>query len=163
MKYEPKKKLGETLVASVVFGVLKRGIKVCYKHDNRVKSTFDRLPDGYVLSLRVLPEKPVMLLKKVDGKIVNAKKGETPDLDVCFKNIDVAMPVLLGQMGIADTYKHSAIITYGSVGDTVEIVECLNIVESYLFPAFITSKIMNTTYAKEVSSLRIYLGVLLGV
>ena len=163
MKYEPKKKIGKLCLASIVFGVLKRGVKVCYKHDSRVRAILDRLPDGYVLALRVLPEKPIMMLKKVEGKIVNAHKGDKIDLEVCFKNVDVAIPVLLGQMAIGDTYKHSSIITYGSVGDTVEIVECLNIVESYLFPKFITSKIMNTTYKKEVSSARIYLGVLLGV
>ena len=163
MKYEPKKKIGKIMLASIVFGVLKRGIKVCYKHDSRVKAILDKLEDGYVLALRVLPEKPLMMLKREGDKIVTAKKDEKIDLEVCFKSIDVAIPVLLGQMAISDTYKHSAIITYGSVGDTVEIVECLNIVESYLFPKFITSKIMNHEYKKEVSSLRIYLGVLLGV
>ena len=163
MKYEPKRKVGKLIIASTVFGVLKRGIKACYKHDSRVRSALGKLRDGYVIALRVLPDKPEMLIKKDGDKIVNAKRDETPDLEVCFKNIDVAMPVLIGKMGIGDTYKHSAIITYGSVGDTVELVECLNIVESYLFPRFITSKIMNNVYDKEVSSMRIYLGVFLGV
>ena len=163
VKVEPKRKYGKCLVANIVFGVLKRGVKACYKHDSRVRAILDKLPDGYVLALRVLPERPIMMLKKTDGKIVNVKKDEHIDLEICFKNIDVAMPVLTGSQGIKDTYKHSSIISYGSIGDTIEIVECLNIVESYLFPKFITSKIMNTTYKKEVSSLRIYLGVLLGV
>ena len=163
MKYEPKRKVCKLIVASTVFGVLKRGIKVCYKHDSRVKNALAKLKDGYVIALRVLPDKPEMLIKKVGDKIVNARRDELIDLEICFKNIDVAMPVLIGKMSIADTYKHSAIITYGSVGDTIELVECLNIVESYLFPKFITSKIMNNNYDKEVSSLRVYLGVLLGV
>lgn len=163
MKYEPKYKVGKAMLAGVIFAVLKGGIKSCAKLDSRVRGIFDAFPEGYVITLRILPGKPCMSLKKLNGKIVNAKKDDIPDLEIAFKNIEVSLPYLLGKRSIRDAYCCSSIATKGSIGDTVRLVECLNIVENYLFPNFITSKILDNDYKKEVSSLRVYLGALFGV
>lgn len=163
MKYEPRMKFGKVLLANVVFGVLKRGLKTCYRLDSKVRDIIKDLPDGYVFTLRILPFKPYFSLKKTGDKLVNVKKDEKIDLELCFKNIEVALPVLTGRQGVEDTYKYSSIITYGNIGDTVKMVECMNIVENYLFPKVITSKILKGKYEKNVSSFRVYLGILFGV
>ena len=104
-----------------------------------------------------------MSIKKSNGKFVGAKREDTPDLEIAFKNIDVAIPYLIGKRSIRDAYCRSSIVTRGSVGDTVALVECFNIVENYLFPNLITSKILDGGYKKQVSSLRMYLGAIFGV
>lgn len=163
MRHEPQYKVGKAMIAGIIFAVLKGGIKSCSRLDSKVKKMLDAFPEGYVITLRILPYKPCMSVKKLNGKIVNAKRDDIPDLEIAFKNIEVALPYLLGKRSIRDAYCYSSIVTRGSIGDTVSLVECLNIVENYLFPNFITSKILDDNYKKEVSSLRVYLGVLLGV
>ena len=163
MRHEPKYKVGKAMLAGIIFAFLKGGMKAASRLDSNVKELIDTFPEGYVITLRILPYKPFMSIKKSNGKFVGAKREDTPDLEIAFKNIDVAIPYLIGKRSIRDAYCRSSIVTRGSVGDTVALVECFNIVENYLFPNLITSKILDGGYKKQVSSLRMYLGAIFGV
>ncbi|MEG2084260.1 MAG: hypothetical protein RRY78_01735 [Clostridia bacterium] len=163
MQYEPKKKHFKTFVAKVVFFVLKRGIKGCYKYDSDVNEMLASLPEGTVFKLGIISNTPNIVLVKENNKLVSSKDANIkPTLEIDFKNVDAAFPLLIGKAGVSQAFAEGRFILRGNVDDAINIAHSMDVVENYLFPRFITKKFIPHKIKKQVSSFKIYAYIVFG-
>lgn len=152
------------LICRIVLYFLARGFKAGYMFDEDVKHEFDRLPENYTILIKSSIKGPNLYLKKTSGGIERCKLNadDNVDLILSFKCIESAFKVFLGQMSVATAYAQHRVTVKGDIADTVSLVICVNLIENYLFPKFITSKIFDILPIKKVSSVKFYRYVLFG-
>lgn len=99
------------------------------------------------------------------GRLTSGKgklSEDEADIVICFKNIEAAFMVMTGRISVAKAFAEHRFIMKGDIFKGMSIVRIMNIVEGYLFPPFISRKILKRIPDKEVSSLRMYRHILLG-
>jgi hypothetical protein len=145
-------KSAKRLLAGVVFAVMGRGLVACARLDSRVAADAAEWPDGTVVTLEIAPRGPRTTVRKRDGRLeaLGGRKDVESTLLVTFKNVDGALPVLLGMKGVLKSFV--------SLG--ISLVRCLHVVEGYLFPDIMTRRILPRPAAREVGHLRAYAGLL---
>lgn len=84
------------------------------------------------------------------------------DMTVTFRSMDAAFLVLSGQIGVAQAYAQHRFALRGSIYDCMTLVHCVDIIESYLFPKFITRKILKRISRKECPAIYVYCRAILG-
>lgn len=149
-------------LVKIIFWFLGNGFEACVKNDSQLKSEISEWPEGTTVNLIVEPDGPYLSLKKEGQslKYKGARKAEKADMDIYFKNMEAAIMMLTGKIGIAKAYCEKRIIIKGDIAFAMSVVRCMNIVEAYLFPEFITKKILKRLPEKEASTLKIYLETL---
>lgn len=158
-----KKRFSNSLkksISKIVLFFLCRGFKVLYKKDSRIKYELDNLEDGFVLELKTSTNGPKMIIKKENNDIFKLKNTEKADISICFKSIDVAFLVLTGRLGVARAYAEHRFTLKGDIAIGMAIVRCVDLVESYLFPKFITKHILKEVPKREKNMLSIYRTIL---
>lgn len=161
----PAKKRLKLILARVILWFLGRGIEAAAALDHKIREEIAGWPESMTMLMTVRPRGPSLTMGVRNGKLVCLGPKETDaDFAVYFKNIDSALLVLTGQVGIDRAYAEHRfamkgdIITYG-----MPLVRSLYRVEAYLFPSFITRKILKKIPGKQTSSLRVYLKALSGI
>ena len=161
----PGTKFWKRTIASLVFWFLGRAIRAAVRLDPIVRKEFNSWNDSATIILKINDFGPALGLQKQGEKLVkiNAKKLTTGDLVIYFKNVDTAVLILLGHIGVADGFAQHRFLVKGDIGFSLSFVRILYIVEDYLFPSFITKKILKQKPKKGSSRLKIYLATLLGI
>jgi hypothetical protein len=149
-------------VAGAVFVFLGRGLAAAAKHDSRVRGEVGSWPEGTVLVIGVAPDGPRMTVRKSGGKLeyLGGASSLTPTIEVEFKSIDVALPVLIGMKGMLQAFAEHRSILKGDIGLGMSIVRSLHIVEGYLFPDVIGKRVLPRAPHREVSRLAVYASTL---
>lgn len=156
--------MGANLI-HIIFYVLGKGFAGCNKYDKRVSSEVAEWVEGTTVLLGVAFNGPSLLLKKQDGKIIMLKPEtiKSPDVAIYFKSIQGALLVVTGRIGIWQAYAEHRFTLKGDIFFSMSVVRCMDSIENYLFPPFITNKILRRRPTKSVSSLKIYRTILFGV
>lgn len=159
---KPGKKRFKTALAKIILFFLGRGFKVCASMDSRIKHEVGCLDDGMTIMMRVDPNGPCMAVRKISGKLeyIGSSCLDDADMSIYFKNIEAAILVLTGQIGIAQAYAEHRFTLKGDIALGMSVVRCMNIIEAYLFPKFISRKILKKVPEKEVSTARIYISII---
>lgn len=160
----PTRKLFKRLFARIILWFLGRGIQASSALDSYVKKEVNTWQESTTIMLKVNDFGPYLSLRIKNGKIrfLGTKKLSNPDLAIAFKNIEGAILVLTGQIGIAQGFAEHRYWVKGDIGLAMSFVRVLYIVESYLFPTFITNKILKQQPKKASNSFKIYLGTIIG-
>ena len=161
----PGRKSFKTGLAGLIFWFLGRGFQAAAKLDSNLAKEVAGWDDGLKIMLKVDAYGPCMVMEKRNGKLhyIGSQEIE-PDFGVYFKNIEVALLVLTGQMGIAQAYAEHRFYMKGDIMALgMSLVRCLYTVEAYLFPSFITKKIVKRMPEKSSNSFRVYVSTLLGI
>jgi hypothetical protein len=152
-------------VARIILWFLGRGFQAAAALDHRIQEETAAWPESALFVIEAGPRGPALAMAKRGGRLVRAgSAGASPDLGVYFKSVEDALLVLTGQLGIDRAYAEHRftmkgdIIAYG-----MPLVRCLYLVEAYLFPAFLTRRILKRMPRKATSSLRVYLKTLFAV
>lgn len=165
----------KSFVASIVLFVLYRAIKVLPGCDSRIRYEFTSWPEGLSLELAASSDGPSLFLEKRNGHLVrisrgklrksrkSAGKGLAADISIVFKSVDAAFLVLTGQIGVAQAYAQHRFSLRGDIAVTMSFVRCVDIAEAYLFPSFMTRRILKKIPTKQTSSLGVYRRILFGV
>ncbi len=161
----------KSAVASIVLFVLYRAIKVLHDCDSRIRYEFASWPEGLILELAASANGPALFLKKSDGRLVRLRRKELKasthtvkaDISIVFKSVDAAFLVLTGQIGVAQAYAQHRFTLQGDIAMTMSFVRCVDIAEVYLFPSFMTRRILKRIPKKQTSSLGVYRRILFGV
>jgi hypothetical protein len=150
------------VLAAVVFAVMGRGLVACARLDSRVRGDVESWPEGTVVTLAIAPRGPFTSVRKQGGRLValGAKRGIEPSLLVTFKNVNAAVPVLLGMKGVVQSFAEHRATLSGDVSLGISLVRCLHVVEGYLFPDIMTRRILPRPATRQVGHLRAYLGLL---
>lgn len=75
----------------------------------------------------------------------------------------MAFRVFTGRMGIAGAYAAHAFTLRGNINRTMGVVRIVDMVEGYLFPRFMTRRILKDTPKKELPALAVYLRLIPGI
>ena len=153
----------KSLVARIVLFVLYRGIKVLAREDSRIMREFQSWPDGLTVVLETSYNGPSISLQKKGDRLVRVPHSQNADIWITFRSIDAAFLVLTGQIGVARAYAEHRFMLSGDISQTMSIVRCIDIAESYLFPRLMTRRILRKVENKEFSTLRVYRKIFVGV
>jgi len=161
---KPGKKKCKTFLAKTVFWFLGRGAQATAKYDMRAAAEVYTWEDGMNIVLKVESNGPVMAMGKRNGKLLYLGSKEMPaKITIYFKNIEAALLVLTGRIGIPQAFSEHRFTLKGDIAEGMSVVRCLTLVEAYLFPKFITKKIIKRLPKKQCSSLKIYSATLFGI
>lgn len=153
----------KAIVAKIVLFVLYRAIKVLAHEDSRIMSEFDSWRNGLTVVLETGNGGPSITLMKRGRKLVRCHHVDDADIRITFRSLDAAFLVLTGQMGVARAYAEHRFMLSGDISQTMSIVRCIDIAESYLFPRLMTRRILRKVENKEFSTLHVYRKIFVGV
>ncbi len=153
------------LICGIVLQVLYRAIRVLSHCDSRIKQELLDLPEGQIVRFSVSPHKKSRSLsfQISGGTICKVKPNAAADIHITFKNESMAFRVFTGRMGIAGAYAAHAFILKGNINEAMGIVRVVDLVEGYLFPRFMSRRILKEVPRKRVPALVVYLRLIPGV
>ena len=147
----------KNLIMKIILHFLYRGIKVLNGRDSEITNEISMLPNGYTISIQTDINKPKELcFKIVDNKIKKCKKS-IPDLQIVFKNKDLAFKTFTGKIGIANAYAMHYFQMFGNIYIAMGVTRILERVEGYLFPKCITNKCLKSPVQREISMFKTYI------
>ncbi len=151
-------------ISRIVLYVLYGGICELYSLDSRVKDEIDSWPEGMTYCLACSEKGPRLFFRKSQNQLqrLNPRIQRYYDTAITFRSLDGAFDVLTGKMGIAQAYSAHAFSLHGDIGTAMELTRCVDVVESYLFPRFMTKRILKKVPGKETSTLLVYARILIG-
>lgn len=155
----------KNFVCSVVFFFLYRGLRVLQKKDSRVRADLAAIPENFSLRLEASPKPGAASIVMVNhaGGLRRGKKKDDAKIVVTFKSLNTAFRVVTGRMGISECYARHAFYLKGNINEAMGFIRGMEYVEAYLFPRFITKRILKRVPKKELPSLAVYAMVLTGV
>ena len=155
----------QQIVCGIVLQVLYRAMRVLSHCDSRIRQELTALPEGQIIRFSVSPhEKSKSLSFQItNGTICKADQNAAPDIHITFKNETMAFRVFTGRLGIAGAYAAHAFILKGNINEAMGIVRVVDCVEGYLFPRFMSRRILKEVPKKQVPSLVVYLRLIPGV
>lgn len=137
MSYQVKKTVVETSLQA-----LAAAFEIVSQSAPEMKAELADWEDGRVFSLGVLPNGPAVSLQKKGSEIRYLGKGyHNPQLKILFKNLDSAILPFTGQIGSHIAFVQRRAILHGNVGEAMQISRAMAIVQSYLMPGLVFSKI----------------------
>lgn len=144
-------------INQIVLEVLFRGFRVLYREDSRVRKEIRQWKDGLTLKLVCGPRGAVLAMRKdPDRGVARIRRAQRADITMRFKSVEGAFRVLSGQVGVADAYAAHLFFLEGDIYQTMSFVRCVEYLEAYLFPGFMSRRILKEVPGKEVSSLLVY-------
>lgn len=151
-------------ICGLVLQVLYRGIRVLSKKDSRIHRELLAMPEGRTIRFAVSPgdNAPALAFTVKNGTIRKASPEETPQVNIVFKNHKMAFRVFTGRMGIAGAYAAHAFTLRGNINETMGVVRIVDLVEGYLFPAFIAKRILKEIPKKQYPTPLLYLRLIPG-
>jgi len=152
----------KNLLMKIVMHFLYKGIKVLNGRDSIITNEINSLPNGYKVKLSTDIIKPkckcfAVITKNNKRKVVKVKNEGVFDLEIKFKNKNLAFKVFMGQKSIAEAYSEHYFQMFGNIYIAMGVTRIMERVEGYLFPKFINKKLLKRSFKKQISMFRIYL------
>jgi hypothetical protein len=157
----------QRVYVATMMTIVGRALISASRYDEEIRSEFAGMPEGYVLSMTVIPNGPGFALK-VDGQghlsWVDTASAQ-PDLTIRFKHMEHAFLVLSFQESTARAFANDRMIADGDVSQAIRLVRCLNKLEAIILPKIVAQLAVkrypaNLSIGEKVSkAVRIYTGV----
>ncbi len=144
-------------VNKIVLEVLYRSFRVLYREDSRVREEIEGWAEDLTLKLVCGPGGAALAVRhdKTHG-IVKLKRAQKADITMRFKSVEGAFQVLSGQKSVADAYAAHLFFLEGDIFQTMSFVRCVEYLEGYLFPEFMSRRILKELLGKQVPALQVY-------
>lgn len=158
-------KIFKITVAKSIMRLLGRAIKGVYKNDENMRDYIATIPLGYDIKIKIAGTDIALAFAIEEGGVKIYGKKNIPfncNLEIEFKNIEYAFPLLIGKKSITSAYCEGDFILKGSIGNAMVLVTVLNLVESYLFPEVLNRK-LKITQERKSNKFKVYRYILLGV
>ena len=140
----------------LVMQFLYRGMKVLYHDDPRMKEELDSWGKDKIILLRVM-HGPSITMAYTYQKGLDKVHTSQADIVITFKSIKTAFLVFTGMMSVKQAYLEHRFSLRGDVFESMRFVRCVDLVEIYLFPRFMTKRILNHYEKKYKPTLWIYI------
>lgn len=155
-KHKNIKILSQYFVCAIILKFLYHGLRILYRHDERVKNDLDRIDKNTIIRLACSSDGPSLKVISTGNGILKCADTQLPDININFKDISFAFSVFTGQTGIAESFSKHMMYVTGDFSKIMSLVRCMEHAERYLFPSFITRRILKTLIPKRISSIRLY-------
>ena len=123
MEHSPRKRRFANYFAKRRLLWVYRGIKACCMYDDNAAKYCAAMGDC-TIRIRILPGATQLL--REDELLVHA------DLDICFKNLAGAMPVLRGRKSVKQAYAEKRIVILGDISKVMMINNIIRITLAYV-------------------------------
>lgn len=136
----PKKKLSTTAKVKkmlVQTSLLMLGVafELVSRHCQDMQDELGDWDAGRVLALGVLPDGPVIAMRKDLDHLVYLGKGDHgAKIKIMFKNVDAALVMLTGQVGAHTGFAEHRAIVHGSIYEAMQANRAMALVTKFLFP-----------------------------
>lgn len=168
-----RKKPFKRTVNKVVLFVLGRALQSLSKTDPLIRAETNTWPEGFTLVMNILPKGGALAVMRKPDLCVRYLGSNYPtdkaDVAIHINDVESAFKMFTGQLGSDVAYARHAISAKGDLSYTVSVVRVINVVETYLFPRFMSSKLMKETppipgWRLHLYRLKTYtLGILFGM
>ncbi len=145
----------------IVLQFLYRGLKVLYKNDSRIMYELDGWKSDKTLRLKII-NGPSITFQYTYLKGIEKLNCHDIDIDIIFKNMHTAFFVFIGLKSVKQAYLEHDFILKGDIFESMRFVRCVDLVEIYLFPRFMTKRILNHHEKRYKPMLLVYLKAMLG-
>lgn len=144
------------LVVGIVLRVVHAAIVELQNLDTRVAEELRHMPAGTGYHIRTGYKAPELSVVW-DGSAL-LRKAEASPAACCLsvKSLPLAFRLFTGQMGLAQAYACHAFSLSGDIADVMKFARMVNLVEAYLFPRFITRRILTDIPPLRTSPLKVY-------
>ncbi len=130
--------------------------------DTRVLQELAHMYEGQSYSIAAGAKGPVLHVQWKDGRLLRLASPAERACTLRIKSLPLAFRLFTGQMGLAQAYAWHAFTVQGELGEVMLLARLVNLVESYLFPRFITKRILTDIPSLQASPLRVYGRILCG-
>ncbi len=152
----------QKIVIAVVLRIVHAALVELRTLDSRVRREFDRLPDGMGYAVGTGYKAPVLNVEWKGGRLCRCHRPAALFCRLHIKTLKLSFQLFTGQMSVAQGYARHAFCIAGDVADVMKLVRLINIVEAYLFPPFITKKILVDAPSLQANPLSLYARLLAG-
>ena len=148
----------------IILCFLYRGIKVLNGKDTQITEEINSLPNNYTIKISTDLYNAKQICFKVEnnkktknGKVIKKCKNiEKCDLEIRFKNKNLAFKVFSGQKSISDAYAEHYFQMFGNIYLAMGVTRIIERTEGYLFPKFITAKCLKRPIKRQISMFKTY-------
>ncbi len=149
------------LFSSVILHFLFHGLNGLYQKDERIREEFASWEQGFTCGIGMGEGAPALYMEWAGEQLrrLSAKQTEPEDMDLMirFKSVEAAFLVMSGQIGIAGAYARHGFVLKGDISRAMSVVRCVDLAEAYLFPKFISKKILKEVPEKRMGLFHTYL------
>ncbi len=149
-------------VVNFGFKLLGKGLVSCSRIEEAVKKELEVYEDGFTVELKVLNTDTKVAVKKMGSEFeyLGTTYDSQADLSIIFKSYEAAFLLVVGKIGIYEGYSQHRFIVRGDFIQAMPFVRILYYVEAYLFPDFITKKILKERPKRSKTKAHAYLALL---
>lgn len=152
------------MFSAVIFHFLYYGLRVLERKDERVRGETAEWEDGFTCGIGMGAHGPALYIEKGRRGLqrLSAKKTspEKMQLMIQFKSVEAAFQVMSAQIGVAESYARHGFILKGDIAKAMSVVRCVDLAEGYLFPGFISKRILKKVPEKRMGLFHTYLEVI---
>lgn len=134
MEHSPRKRRFANYFAKRRLLWVYRGIKACCMYDDNAAKYCAAMGDC-TIRIRILPDVTGIVVRVKDGATQLLREDELlvhADLDICFKNLAGAMPVLRGRKSVKQAYAEKRIVILGDISKVMMINNIIRITLAYV-------------------------------
>lgn len=146
----------QKLIIGIVLRVVHAALEELRVVDSRVRQELEAMPAGTSYVIRTGHGAPVLQVEWDGTRLCRRRTLDSPTCSLSIKSVPLAFRLFTGRMGLAQAYTNHAFTLAGDVADVMKLARMVNIVEAYLFPRFITRRILTDIPPGEVCFLRVY-------
>jgi len=122
----------------IMMMIVGRSLVGLSKVDKEIQNELEGFGSGYIIEMKVIPEKPSFKLIVTDDTTLKIDKSDQkPDLSVQFKHISHAFMVFAFIESTARSFANDRMIADGELSHAIRLVRCLNKMEAIILPKFI--------------------------
>ena len=153
-------------VVKLILSVLGQGIRVCRNFDEEVRAEFDLLPENFVLIIGIWGSRhPLILQSRKDGvhrihesvsslvkklsvpqvisrRVSLEQPQETRMLEIRCKSVEAAWRMVTAKVSSSQAYARHDLLIKGEITKAMQMLRCIERVESYLFPKSIAKRVL---------------------
>ena len=132
------------VVIKIVFLILGRATQSASRHEPLVREEAAPWPEGFTMTIRTLPDGPILCMQKrgCGIRVVGREHAESADLAIDIRTVRAAFRMFTARLSIHDAYAEHRIGLHGNVSHGIRFIRIMGIIQSYLFPRIISSKIL---------------------
>lgn len=152
----------QSVTVGIVLRVVHAALVELIRLDPRVAEEFARMPEGISYAVQTGYRGPTLCVQWKDGALHRLSRLQKADCALAIKTMSLSFRLFTGQMSVGQAYARHAFTLAGEIENVMPLVRLVDYVEAYLFPEFITSRILTDVPAVLVSPLRVYGAIFCG-
>lgn len=151
------KRLLQRAVVAVVLRVVHAAIVELQQVDSRARDELERVREGTSYAIHTAHAGGPSLYVQWEGGVLRRKRFlENPGCLLRLKAMPVSFLLFTGRMGMAQAYARHAFSLRGEISDVMALARLVDLVEAYLFPRFVTRRILTEVPLLQACPLRVY-------